>query len=68
MEEVPGTVFHFNEVHAETELAKLTYDHNIVSVGKKEAMKLGVIFSKNSPLKPMFDQVNVISYKVIAEM
>jgi hypothetical protein len=41
----------------ENQLSRLDFDHNIVSVGKKEAKKLALIFGKNSPWKPMFDLV-----------
>jgi hypothetical protein len=39
------------------ELSQIEHDHQIVSIGKKDVMKLGTIFAKHSPLKPMFDQV-----------
>jgi hypothetical protein len=59
----PKTVFHHAQIPVEMELSQIDHDHQIVSVGKMDVMKLGTIFAKHSPLKPMFDQVKAL-YKI----
>jgi hypothetical protein len=57
LEQEPGTVFYIMDIQIELVLSGLDYDPGIVSVGKKSANKLAIILNKNSPFKPMFDQV-----------
>jgi hypothetical protein len=52
-----GTVFYVSDVQVGRILSELDHDHQIASIGKKEAMKLAFILKKHSPYKPMFDQV-----------
>jgi hypothetical protein len=60
----PKTVFYHDEIPVEMELSQIDHDHEIVSVGKMDVMKLGTIFAKHSPLKPMFDQVKALCNKI----
>ena len=57
LQSTAGTVFYYAEQQTDLELSKLEDEHKIVPIGRKDAMKLGIFFAKNSPLKPMFDQV-----------
>ena len=57
LQTTPGVVFHNTEEMTEQELSSQDDNHNIFSVGKKDVSKLGTFYAKNSPLKPMFDQV-----------
>ena len=52
-----GTVFYVSEAQLERYLSDVDQGHQFASIGTKEAMKLAFILNKNSPYKPMFDQV-----------
>ena len=57
LENDAGTVFYVSEAQLERYLSDVDQGHQIASIGRKEAMKLAFILNKNSPYKPMFDQV-----------
>ena len=61
LENEAGTVFYVSDVQVERILSDLDHDHQIASIGRKEKIKLGFILNKNSPYKPMFDQVQKLS-------
>ena len=57
LENEAGTVFYVSDVQLERILSDLDHEHQIASIGRKEAMKLAFILNKDSPYKAMFDQV-----------
>ena len=61
MENEAGTVFYVSDVQVERILSDFDHDHQIATIGRKEAVKLAFILNKNSPYKPMFDQVLIVA-------